>query len=277
MISWVLALLACGPRVDCDSADANLAQADGRALRCGQAAWAVDYVELLAGRPVPPGDERLGLAEVRERWQRDPAGTSAWLEQVRSAGWALSTRQGPQGVEARAQRVWAAQAGRDVITEQHGDLWNIQKRALSIWSVSDEHQIALTESDIEGWIRYASLCREAQQGGVLRISVADRVTVYRMAQERFQAGTRAEQLAMTTFGAYWEQIRDNWQAASFERQQAWVAEAPLPPPMTATSLGYAQAIFDGSVETHARVVHEKLGPFILGGREPKFREEARPE
>ena len=273
MTLWVLALLACGRSVDCSSPEQVLVEHGERALTCHEATWAVDYVELLAGRAVPKADRRIALGEVVDRFEDDPVATETWLEQVRSGGWELTSLQGLKGAEARATRVWAAQAGQDVIDKNHGDLWNVQKRALSVWSVADDDQLALTESDIEAWIRYASLCREVQQGGVLRISVADRVSVYRMAQERFEHGTRPDRVAMTAFGAYWQQITDAWQAASYERQQAWIAAAPLPPPMTATSLGYAGAIFEGDVGLHAKVVQDKLGPFILGARKPMFRQE----
>ena len=271
---WLLALLACGPSVYCSSAQATLARSGAEALICHEAAWVVDYIELLAGRPLPPGDRRVALGAVVDRFEADPANTKAWLAQVRSTGWALTALEGLEGAEARAKRVWSAHAGKDLVTSDSGVLWNVQKRALSVWSVADDDQLAMTESDIEAWIAYASLCREAQQGGVLRISVADRVGVYRMAQEQFSGGTRADRIALTAFGAYWGQIRDNWQAASFERQQGWIAAAPLPPPMQATSLGYAHAILEGDLPAHARVVQEQLGPFILGDRAPMFRAEA---
>src|SRR6185436_3303091 len=122
---------------------------------------------------------------------------------------------GLDGAERRATRVWAAEHGEDLIRAADGDLWNVQQRAMSVWTKDDEEKIAMTESDLEAWIRYASLCREAQGGGVLRISVADRVTVYRSLIDRFDAGDRSVQLALVSFGAVWTQVTDAWHSASF--------------------------------------------------------------
>jgi hypothetical protein len=66
---------------------------------------------------------------------------------------------------------------------------------------------------------------------------------------------------MSAVGGWWSQVRESWARASYDEQRAWIAAAPLPPPMTATSLGYAEAVFDGDVALHARVLAEKLGPF----------------
>jgi hypothetical protein len=100
---------------------------------------------------------------------------------------------------------------------------------------------------------------------VLRISVADRVAVYRMLVDRFTTGTRSDRIGMSAIGGYWPAIRAAWIEASYVDQREWIGAAPLPPPMTATSLGYAEAVFAGDVAAHAQVAIEHLGPFTVGG------------
>lgn len=272
VLPW-LVLAACGPRVDCSDPSAVLATAGEHQLSCEVAEYAVDWIALLAGRPVPPGDQRLVVGEVKKRYQRDPDGTRVWLTDVAERGEVLERKVGLEGAEARAHAVWEAQAGQGPITASDGALWSVQERSLAVWVHDDDDQLAMTESDLEGWIRYASLCREVQGAVGMRISVADRVSVYRMLQDRFKAGTRADRIGLTAMGPYWPQVVDRWQAASYERQQSWIQAAPLPPPMTATSLGYAEAIFTGPVASHASVLHEALGPFQLAGITPAFPEE----
>lgn len=275
MIAVALLLLGCGRDPVCSAPTDELAQAGHAVLTCHEVEWVVDYIGLLAARSVGRDRPRV-LRAVIERFEDDPAATAAWLQQVRAAGWSLTAQGGLAGAEARAERVWAAQAGMDLIRPEDGDLYSVQKRAISVWSVSDDDKIALSEADIEAWIQYASLCREAQQGGVLRISVADRLSVYRMIRERFTAGPRAVRVALSAVGPYWGGVGDAWRVAPYERQQEWVQAAPLPPAMTATSLGYAGALFEGDLAKHAEVLHGALGPFMLGGRAPMFREEPLP-
>ena len=192
------------------------------------------------------------------------------LEEVREAGVSLTATSGLGGAEGRAAAVYAAWAGTSLIAPARAELWGVQNRALAVWARHDGDRLALTEADIEGWIRYASLCREAQGGTVLRISVADRVTVYRMLVDRFSTGSRADRIGLAAIGGYWTQVRDAWGSASYSVQRGWIDRAPLPPPMTASSLGYAEAVSEGDVSAHARVLIEQLGPFTVGGREPTF-------
>ncbi len=265
LVSW-----ACDQPIDCSDPATPLAQAGERSLTCHEAGWAIGWVGLLAARPVPRADRSLVYESLQQRFQADPEATERWLEQVRGAGEALAGAKGLAGAEARATKVWEASAGEGLIGEDAGALWSVQKRTLAVWSSSAERKLALTEADIEAWLRYGSLCREAQQGGTLRISVADRVSVYRMIQDRFDAGTRADQVALSSMGPAWNRVPDAWSLASYNKQQAWISEAPLPPPMTATSLGYASALFEGDVARHASVLHELLGPFLVGTGGPSL-------
>jgi len=84
------------------------------------------------------------------------------------------------------------------------------------------------------------------------------------APDRYDAGSREEKVALSAIGAFWPEVRKVWRAVPYERQQAWVAAAPLPPPMVATSKGYLSTLLEGNVAAHARVLHESLGPFHLG-------------
>lgn len=263
MIGWWLWFVAgCGPSIDCGAPGAVLAEAEGASLTCEEGEVVVDYIELLAGRPVPRQDTLLALGAVAERFQAAPEETRAWLASVREAGVALAGT-GLQAAARRSERVWAAERGEDLVKKSDGDLWNVQSRALSVWAKDDREHLAMTESDLEAWIRYASLCREVQGAGVLRISVADRVTVYRDLIARFDEGDRDTKIALGSMGAVWRQVTERWQQASYDEQRSWIDAAPLPPPMTATSLGYAEAIFSSDVASHARALHEALGPFRM--------------
>lgn len=270
MMIVLLALIGCGPRVDCSAVGAVLASTEAGDLSCEDGEQVVDYIELLAGRPVPGADAQKARQAIASRFRDDPAGTRSWIAEMVTAGSALARRTGVDGAEARSHRVWSASRGEDLVREADGDLWNVQTRALSLWTKDDADELALTESDVEGWIRYASLCREAQGGTVLLISVADRVTVYHDVIERFDTGDRATRVALAAMGPYWAQVRSAWKSATYDEQMEWITAAPLPPPMTASSLGYAEAVFNSNVALHAETLHDVLGPFSIGGREDRF-------
>ena len=249
-----------------------LASSAGRDLTCAQVEDVEVYLELLAGRPLQHnGHQRLPRV-MRARFDADPAAMEPWLVDLRARGRALEVASGMAAAALRAEAVWSAHAGQGIVREADGELWNIQRDALSVWAWSDEHRLALTEADIEGWLSYASLCREAQQGGVLRVSVADRVSAYRVVTSAFEAGSRDDKIALAAIGPFWHQVKDRWQSASYERQQRWIFLAPLPPPMTASSLGYFEAILNGDVSRHAAAVHDVLGPLSLNREAWRFDE-----
>lgn len=268
MTGLLLAALAgCSPAVDCSTTDNVLAEVDGRSLTCEEGADVVDWLEVLAGRPLPAqGDRELVLAEVAKRFRADPDAATAWLQRVRDDGGTLANAVGLEGAVARSHLVWLTDHGDGPIGPDDGKLWNLQQRALSVWTKDDGEQLAVTEADLEGWIRYASLCREAQGGGGLRISLSDRVTAYQTLIDRFGGADRATQIAMGSMGTVWPQVVDAWAVASYDRQQAWIAAAPLPPPMTASSLGYFEAVVQGDVVGHATQLQEWLGPFSVDPR-----------
>ncbi|MEZ4238943.1 MAG: hypothetical protein R3F59_22885 [Myxococcota bacterium] len=275
VLALIVSLWGCRSTPDCTDPSASVVEVDGRALQCEQANEVVDYIELLAGRRLLQGDRPAAMRALRDKFQADPEGTLAWIGQVKAAGAALAPQYGLHAAEARAEAVWTAQHGDGLVRPSDEALFKVQKRALGVWSHDDATKLAVTESDLEAWIHYASLCREAQGGGVLRISVADRVTVYKDLIARFDEGQRPNQIALASMGPVWLQVQDAWQSASYERQQRWIAAAPLPPPMTATSLGYAEAVFEGNLWQHASVLHDVLGPFLVG-RPEDFGVEAQP-
>ena len=136
--------------------------------------------------------------------------------------------------------------------------------------MSEPARVALTEADVEAWINYASLCREVQGGTPLRISVAARVGVYRDIRTRFETATAAEQVAMASLGATWPQVERAWRLADYEGQQAWIAAAPLPGPMTGRSGDYARTIVQGDVTGHVQALEVHFGPFTATADLPMF-------
>lgn len=273
MFVALLALWSCGKTIDCSDPASSIAEVGEHALTCHEAGWALGWIELLAARPVASGDRGLAYKALEAKFLADPEGTGRWLESMRTAGAELALAGGLAGAESRATLVWRTHEGKGPIGPDAAELWAIQKRTLAVWSTDTDEQLALTESDIEAWIRYGSLCREAQQGGTLRISVADRVSVYRMIQDRFDAGSRSDQIALSSMGPAWKRVPDAWRLASYHQQQSWIAAAPLPPPMTATSLGYAEALIEGDVAGHAAALQQEIGPFTVGSRGPMFEPE----
>jgi hypothetical protein len=267
---WWVGMFGCGAPPRCETADAPLASVGAEVLRCDEARVAPRYVVRLSGRALQAGDEEIALEAVRDRFLGDPDGTRAWLTQLAAAGARLEGPLGLEGAAARSHAVWEAAQGTGAIDAGDGALWNLQGRTLSVWVRDDEEQLALTESDIEGLIRYASLCREAQGAEPLRVSIGDRTALYQMAVDAFRGGERSQQVAMTAFGVYWPEVRARWDEASYEDQQAWLAAAPLPPPMSATSLGYAEAVLTGDWRAHAVSLHQAIGPLSLGWGEPSF-------
>ena len=67
--------------------------------------------------------------------------------------------------------------------------------------------------------------------------------------------------ALAAFGPIWPDVRDRWQGADYEKQQAWIQAAPRPPKLDASSLGYLEAVLEGDLTGHAKVLHAQLGPF----------------
>lgn len=264
--------LGCGgPDVDCASPSDVIAESDGEALSCRRADWLVDYWELLRASTLPNSDRRLVRRALAARFDDDPKGTVALLGDVRERGRHLAGLRGDAATRARSTQVFEAHSGAGPFTD--GELDRLQRKLIPIWGSSETAHVALTESDVEAWIRYASLCREVQGGTPLRISVADRLGVYRTVQQRFEGGSTDEQVAMGALGSSWLQIQRAWILASYEEQQAWIADAPLPGPMTGSSVDYLRAIVTGDVAGHVRELERHFGPFTVQLDRPMFLDE----
>jgi hypothetical protein len=271
MLTLVWGALGCQQSVDCDAPGALLVPGEpGSSLSCTDALDAVEYVEVLAGRKLADGDDRIALSAIADRFRARPDETRTWLGEIRRAGGDLERAEGLEGAEQRSREVYLASAGRGMIREDAGELWSVQSRALAVWAKDDAEQLAVTESDLEGWLHFASLCREVQGGGALRASVADRVSVYRTLIDRFQSGDRAAKIALGSLGPVWPQVKVRWQMATYEQQQAFIQRAPLPPPMTATSLGYADTLYRGDVAGLTSALFTTIGPLRTGGLLTRF-------
>ena len=247
----------------CTSSEQVLAtDAAAGELTCHDVDQVESWIELLAGRGLQHnGGGRIAGVMV-ERFRDDPAGTRQLLADIHTEGHALESVTGLKGGWARSAAAWKAHTGGSLIKEDD-PLWNIQRDALSVWAWNDEEKLALTEADVEAWIRYASLCRQVQGAGTLRVSVADRVGVYRLVIDRFEQGDRNDKLGLVSLGPFWEQIDTRWNASPYERQQKWIGAAPLPPAMTSDSMGYLEAILAGDLAAHAATMHDVMGPFSL--------------
>jgi hypothetical protein len=233
-------------------------------LRCDEAEIASRYVSVIAGRPIRRAERQLVLKDLSVGYAASPAEVRADLAAIAASSDDLASRSGVDAAEARSARAW-----RDLSASGPFDRYPQAKRALAstvaVWASDDERQLVFTESDIEGWISYASLCREVQAAGPLKLSVAQREGLYRDLRARFRAADRDEQIALVAVGPFWQGFTDAWRAASAERQQGWAAAAPLPPPMTASSLAYAEALLAQPAAPAARVSLEKFGPMALDG------------
>ena len=206
---------------------------------------------------------------MKERFAEDAGATQLILEQLAGAGALLEVATGQPAAELRmAQLRDLADAGGPLGGDE--ELTRIALSDIVVYKRSEGGQLLLTEMDIEGWIFYASLCREVQGASPLRLSVADRVQVYRMVEERFELGDTERRRALTSVGPFWYQVKDAWAAAPYATQRMWVDEAPLPPPMEATSLGYFEAVIEGDLPRHRSALHSVLGPLGLSFQEPYF-------
>lgn len=255
----LLALLACfGPTetAHCATDDATITTSAGT-LACTRAKIPTRYLRVLSGRPLPNGATATGIDAVVERYGSDPKGTDAWLDALEASARAIEQAPGLEGSELRAAAIYRETTSEGLLANKLGTL---PASALSVRARDEDEKLALTEHDIETWILYASLCHEVQSSGVLRLSVAQKVDLYEMVRQRFEHGDRTEMVALAAFGPTWETVVDRWKAASYDQQQAWIRQAPLPPPMDASHLAYVEAVIEGDVVNAARSIHQSFGP-----------------
>lgn len=234
------------------------------ALVCADVDTVVGWVELLASRSIGERQVELVRTDWTRRYSRDPVVTRAALSELTSEAASLLALRGFEASGARADAVWVSVAGETQLGDADSTSVDVLERALAAWSTDAEHKLILTEMDIEGWIKYASLCREIQGGSPLTLSVADRVVLYQQIIGSFEAKSREQQLAVLSMGPVWPSMQERWPGVTYEIQQAWVEAAPLPGPMTATSLGYSGAVFDEDLRAHAVALHGAMGQLPLG-------------
>ena len=255
-------LAGCGPRaVDCTEQAAIVAQVGDSALSCEQVAYVETWVELLSGRSLRPAVSDDLQKAVARSFLANPTDTLARVEKMRLGAGDLRIQTGPQAAATRGHALYSETRDGSILPNEEAR--GILSASAKLWTVHEADGLALAEADIEGWLSYASLCHEVQGGRPLRVSVGDRVALYAGVKERFDEGNAEERLALVSIGVFWFGVRERWKAAPYELQQEWIKAAPLPPPMTATTLGYLDTIVQGDVVAHSRELHGVLGPLRI--------------
>ncbi|MCB9664080.1 MAG: hypothetical protein H6732_08190 [Alphaproteobacteria bacterium] len=255
------ALLGCSsPPPVCGSGQGTLSGEAG-GIPCAEARVAVSYLEALAARALEPAARQRVLRELRARAADDRAAVEAALADAGDVVDTFASEHGLQLAETRSRMVWTTlQGGGALPAATFPDAADVARTAIAPWARDDGLQLVLTEMDVEGWIRYASLAREVQGGEPLRVSVADRVGVYRTIRTRWEEVDASGKIGLVSFGAFWPAIRARWLAAPYAQQQAWIRAAPLPAPMTGTSAAYVEALTATDPGRHAAAFHAALGP-----------------
>jgi hypothetical protein len=257
--SWLV------PQTLCERPEAELASGDDP-LTCEEARPAVTYAGLLAGHRLGRGDRNLILRDLAARYRREPADVTRDLAGLRAVVRDLSGRAGLEAAEARSHRAWAAVQGDGPLDpEAYPQAHRALVKNIAARATDDAQELVFTERDIEGWIGFASLCREVQGGGPLRLSISQREVLYTSLVSRFEAADLATRRAMVGLGPFWGGFSERWKAASYPEQQAWIRTATFPPPMDATSLAYAEAVFELPFPGHVAALHEAMGPMVLDG------------
>jgi hypothetical protein len=254
----------CGAEERCARAEAPLVE--GGELTCAEAEGAVRYGEALSARRLTPGQRRALLDELASR---DAAEVSERL--AAAEAFLAALRAGPPDVaaKARAREAWAitseGERGSSAIFAPSAwpGVSGAIASSVAVWARDDAAQAVLTEMDVEGVLRLVSLCREVQGGTPIRLSIADRVAVYKKVVARFEAADTATRDAMVQVGPFWQAIRDAWKAAGYDVQQGWIQSAPLPPPMTGNSAEYVDAVLAQDVARLVGSMHVALGPLPL--------------
>lgn len=223
----------------------------------------VGVVTHLAGRPITDADRAILRGALVAEARSDAAVSTTRMEQAAAELVALEGLAGIDGARIRSEHTYAALARTGTFAGAPAEVGTVLGRSVSEWARSDEERLVLSESDIEGFLRYASLCREVQSGGPLRLSIGDRGVVYQALVKRFNEGTIQDRTSMLAIGAGYWALKDEWTTASYDRQREFAVGAPLPPPMTVTSVDYTLAIVAGDLPAHAANLHATLGPLAI--------------
>lgn len=263
-LSLTLAMLAaCGgvTSYDCSDPEKVLASVEGEQMACSDVERVLDYRRWLTQGRVN-GAESTELTSSLVRWfEREPKRAGVWWSELSQVLLTRQTSTGLDGALVHASALYEANKGTGLWERADDNVRSKTRDALLIWAVDHTTQRALTEPAIEAWIRYISLCRQVQGGGSLNLSVSDRAKIYGVFKERFLNGDPSEREAAVGFGPYWPEMETAWQSARYSKQQQWIGEAPLPPPVTSTSLGYVEWFLDhGRLKEHVTTFHRILGP-----------------
>lgn len=262
-LALVVAVGACSTAPVCPTPETVLVTG-ASPVTCADAEVVPRWAAVLASRPLLPSQRERVLVSLRDRGETDPAAVVAAVKDSRAALDALLGQQDLVAAEARSRALYDADHGLGPLpASRFPDGSAAAVKAAAVWAFDDHDKLALSEADIEGWIFYASLCREAQGAGPLAVSVSGRVEVYRMIVDRWKAADRRGKIALTAVGPFWAGAKEAWAGASYDTQQAWIRGAPLPPPMTGTSTDYIRALLKTDVAEHANVLHTLLGPFTV--------------
>jgi hypothetical protein len=260
-----VALAGCGPSLPtCDAPTDVFASGAGGVLTCQESRVIEEATALLKGHPVPRVPREAIEARVIEGFASNPAGLRARLAAASELVASLRSARDAEAAELRSRLTWEVTAGEHPMVRDDASLRTAVASAVSVWTRDDAERLVLTESDIEGWVRYGSLCGEAQQRPPLKVSVADRVGVYSDEKDRFLKADRATKVAILTVGAFWTTVHDAWPSVSYEQQQRWTSVAIFPPPMEATSLAYLDALLETDPRSHSAAIIAGFGPLSLG-------------
>ncbi len=231
-------------------------------LSCGEAQPLRDLVEALAGRRLDRRRTDRIDAELKQLAGARPDLLPPLIAQAATTVAAWDAAPAFEVAEARSTLLWELLEG-DSGPWPTADLPETTatlRAHAAVWAHDDTTRLMLTETDVEGWIHYVSLLREVQGAGPLTAAVADRVGLYRIIRERWQAVDRDGKIAFAVYGTAWPDARLRWIAADWEGQVAWTKTAPLPPAMTTNSAGYLEAVTAMDPVRHARALDNGLGP-----------------
>lgn len=243
LLGAVVAASGCGGPAPCAAGGSGvLASRGDEALGCDAAAAVPEWARRVAGRRAHAADRSAMLTELADEFLVEPDRARARIAAAKAFVDELDGLTGTAAAERRATEGFAVVAGESPITAGREALGTLTLNAMSVWAKDPTERLVLTEVDIEGWMRFASLCRELQSAPPLRVSIADRVTVYKLVVEAFARAPRAGKIGLVALGGSWPELEQRWPAVSYEQQQRWATRAPLPPPMEATSLAYVEAL-----------------------------------
>ena len=261
LIGALVLSLGCNKEPTCDTPKTVLAVKEGAELICSDLLPVREHLGLLAGRRLEKRASARLDAVYRGQFLKSPRVVTEHIAAHAEEWSALRKTRGLDAVRTRSQEIIQhLDKGENKLTEIEAVL--LAER-VAVWARDDSQKLLFTESDIEGWIRYLSLLREVQGGIPLVLSVADRAYAYKLLIDRFESGTAEQKVAIVQTGSLWYAMAEAWRAASYEQQQGWIANAPLPPPMTEASLGYVEVAIQSDPVLHAAVMEAHFGALRL--------------